>query len=165
MYRHFLTCITCSRLESPLCGYNNLRFIRETRLIHRRQLLSFQNEFLVFHRSCKGVLNPSVCLAQPFGIFKNFHILNTAHMFPIPSSSVHFSIRQTVAATISSSFLNCKRVFFILPDVSDIKGKPVFALIPSCLGYKRKTGFWIFTLCLRYKRKTQIPVLHRLFRI
>ena len=64
MYRHLLTCITCSRLESPLCGYNNLRFIRETRLIHRRQLLSFQDEFLVFHRPCKNFLNLSVCLAQ-----------------------------------------------------------------------------------------------------
>ena len=86
MYRHLLTCITCSRLESPLCGYNNLRFIFKACLIHGRQLLFFQDEFLVFHRLCKSFLNLSVCLAQPFSIFKNLYILKTAHMFIIPFS-------------------------------------------------------------------------------
>lgn len=49
MYRHLLACITCSRLESPLCGYNNLRLICETRLIYGRQIHSFRNQLLIFH--------------------------------------------------------------------------------------------------------------------
>lgn len=48
MYRYFLACITCSRLESPLCGYDDLRFIFKACLIHSRQLRSFQNQLLVF---------------------------------------------------------------------------------------------------------------------
>ena len=86
MYRQLLPRITCSRLESPFFGYDDLRFMREMRLIHSRQLLFFQDEFLVFHRPCKNFLNLSVCLAQLFSIFKNLYILKTAHMFIIPFS-------------------------------------------------------------------------------
>ncbi len=65
MYRYFLACITCSRLESPLCGYDDLRFIFKACLIHSRQLRSFQNQLLVFcHRPRKSVLNLSVCFTQ-----------------------------------------------------------------------------------------------------
>ena len=45
-------------------------------------------------------------------------------------------------------FLNCKRVFFTLPDVSDIKENQFSPLIPSCLGYKGETGFgFLFFVC------------------